>query len=270
MHKISGLLAILLASLLPGRAWCNPHALPFSYPYATLPKGLSEIEQYVDLTPVRASLNAETGETVTTLGSALVTEVEYGLTDRLELGLYMRFFTEPNTSAGDSQLRFDGLKQRLRYRFADPGAWPVDLGLYGEIAEFSDEIELEGKVILERRIGRWQLLANLWAEYAMHYSGERAWLANPTAGASFEIVPAFRVGIEYWMHGEIASNQSDGAPRDFNAQFHHYIGPAVLLQGARVWWAVAPYIRLDSWRRAGEVGDEFGRLWVRTIIGIEL
>jgi hypothetical protein len=267
MYKLTGVLAALLFSSWPSIARSNPHALPFSYPYATLPKGLSEIEQYVDLTPVRAIDSGD--RTVTTLGSALVTEVEYGLTDRFELGLYMRFFTEPADSGGNPQLRFDGLKQRLRYRFSEPGAWPVDLGLYGEIAEFSDEIELEGKVLLDRRIGRWQFLVNLWAEYALHYSGERAWVANPTAGTSFEIVPALRVGIEYWMHGELGSNRSDTS-RDFNALFHHYIGPAVLLQGSRVWWAVAPYIRLDAWGRDGQVGDEFGRLWVRTIIGIEL
>ena len=249
-------------------AWADPHALPFSYPTASLPGGLSEIEQYVDLIPLHAS--EASGAATTTLGSALVTELEYGLTDRLELGLYMVFFTDPSATAGAPQLHFDGLKQRLRYRFADLGVWPVNLAVYGEVAEFSDEIELEAKVLLDRRVGRWQFIANLWAERAFHYSGQREWVANPTAGASFQIVPAFHVGVEYWMHGEFGSNQPASMPSDFNAQAHHYVGPAFLMQGERVWWAVAPYVRVDEWGRSGQVGDQFGRFWIRSIVGIDL
>ena len=269
-RALAALLSILVfpAVFSSRAAWADPHALPFSYPTATLPGGLSEVEQYVDLSPVRAT--DASGTALTTLSSVLVTELEYGLTDRLELGLYMVFFTDPAATAGGSQLHFDGIKQRLRYRFADPGVWPVNLGVYGEIAEFSDEIELEAKVLLDRRVGRWQFIANLWAERAFHYSGQREWVANPTAGASFQIVPAFHVGVEYWMHGEFGSNQPAAAPSDFNAQAHHYVGPAFLLQASRVWWAVAPYVRVDDWGRAGQPGDQFGRFWIRSIIGVDL
>ena len=247
-------------------AQADPHPLPFSYPYATLPKGLSEVEQYLDLTPVR-TLDAADGTTPMTLRSVLVTEMEFGLTDKLEFGFYLQFFTDPAGEGAGSPLHFDGVKQRLRYRLADAGVWPVNVALYGEIAEFSDEIELEAKVLLERRIGRWQLLANLWGERAYPYAGRNEWVANPTGGASFEVVPAFHVGVEYWMHGQLGV---DEASRDFNSNFHHYIGPAFLLQSTRVWMAVAPYVRLDSWSRAAQAGDEFGRVWIRTIIGVTL
>lgn len=246
-------------------AWADPHPLPFNYPYHTLPAGLSEVEQYVDMTPVRAVADANTGSATTTLGSALLTEVEYGITDRLELGFYLAFLSEPGAN---SPVRFDGLKQRLRYRFAEAGAWPVDLGVYGEVAEFSDAVELEAKIILERRFNRWLVQANPWAERAYHYSGEREWVINPTAGVSFEVTPAFRAGVEYWMRDQLSSNRP--TENAFNAAGHHYVGPSFLLQGTRVWLAVAPYIRLDNWKRAGQVGDEFGRFWVRSIVGIEL
>jgi hypothetical protein len=262
------LLALGVSLLAPGTARADPHPLPFTYPYSTLPRGMSEIEQYVDMTPVRA---VDTSGLVTTSRGILVTEIEYGLTDRLELGIYLQFSNDPAGANGTSSsaLRFDGLKQRLRYRFADAGVWPVDLGIYGEVVELSNEIELEAKIIVERRFGRWLANVNLWGERELYYSGRREWVANPTGGVSFEVVPAFRVGVEYWMRGEFGA-PAPGPVDQFNQQAHHFIGPAFLLQGKRVWLAVAPYLRLDSWGRDGEFGDRFGRFWIRTIIGLEL
>ena len=250
----------------------DPHPLPYNYPYSTLPRGMSEVEQYVDMTSVKAF--DLTGAQHTTLRSVLVTEIEYGITDRLELGLYFQFANDPGAgTGGDVPLRFDGLKQRLRYRFADADVWPVNVAIYGEVAELANEIELEAKIILDRRIGRWHLIANLWGEREFYYSGRREWVANPTGGVAFEIVPAFHMGVEYWMHGEFGATPAPGTPatpKSFNENFHHYVGPAFLLQGSRLWVAVAPYLRVDTWDRAGQVGDRFGRFWFRTIIGLEI
>ncbi|MES1171983.1 MAG: hypothetical protein ABUL77_01995 [Bacteroidota bacterium] len=257
----------LWAAANPVRA--DPHPLPYSYPYSTLPRGMSEIEQYVDITPVRSFDSM--GNPTTPMRGVLVTELEYGITDRLELGFYLQFSSDPgSTNGGDAPLRFDGLKQRLRYRFADAGVWPVNVAIYGEIAELQNEIELEAKIILDRRLGRWHLIANLWGEREFYHSGRREWVANPTGGASFEIVPAFHVGIEYWMRAEFGATEAPGIAKPFNARAHHYLGPAFLLQGGRVWLAVAPYLRLDAWDRAGQFSDQFGRFWVRTIVGIDL
>lgn len=268
-------LSLALGTLMgAGIAYADPHPLPFSYPYSTLPRGMSEAEQYTDMTAVRANID-DSGASRYTLGSTLVTEIEYGITDRLELGLYFQFGNDPGLATGGGSavaLRFDGVKQRLRYRFADAGVWPVNVAIYGEVAELANEIELEAKIILDRRIGRWHLMANLWGEREFYYSGRREWVANPTGGVAFEVVPAFHVGVEYWMHGEFGAKPAAGelATKGFNENFHHYLGPAFLLQGSRLWVSVAPYLRLDAWDRDGQVGDRFGRFWFRTIIGLEL
>jgi hypothetical protein len=265
-------LSLLLgAVLLAPAAQADPHPLPYSYPYSTLPRGMSEVEQYTDMTTVKSF--DLSGAAHTTMRSVLVTELEYGITDRLELGLYFQFGNDPGVSTGgEIPLRFDGVKQRLRYRFADAGVWPVNVAIYGEVAELANEIELEAKIILDRRLGRWHLMANLWGEHEFYYSGRREWVANPTGGVAFEIVPAFHVGVEYWMHGEFGATPAPGetATKGFNENFHHYLGPAFLLQGSRLWVSVAPYLRLDTWDRDGQVGDRFGRFWFRTIIGLEL
>src|SRR5258708_33871168 len=79
--------------LVASRAAANPRPLPFSYPYETIPAEETEIEQYVDLTPVRV-LDAA-GEKVWDQQYLLQTELEYGLTARLELGLELWFESEP-------------------------------------------------------------------------------------------------------------------------------------------------------------------------------
>ena len=68
----------------------NPRALPFTYTTDTLPAGAVEIEQYVDLVALRA-ISPSSSLAEWYLPSAFQTEIEIGLADRLELGLYLTF-----------------------------------------------------------------------------------------------------------------------------------------------------------------------------------
>lgn len=264
-RRLLPIVVLLAAVVAPGVAWATPRALPFSYPYATLGKGGLELEQFVDMTPVRGL--DTTGELRYAPLGILTTELEYGLTDRLELALYIQLSENPASGTGESALHFDGIKQRLRLRLAEAGEWPIDVALYGELAELRNELEVEAKIILEKRLGRLQVLVNLWAEHEFYYDGRREWVLHPTAGASFEITPAVHLGVEYWMHGEFGGGAPAGA---FNPAPHHYAGPALLLLFNRFWWNIGPSIRLDALDRPTQLGDQFGRLWVRTIVGIDL
>jgi hypothetical protein len=253
--------------LVPPTARANPRPLPFSYPYATLPKGEAELEQFVDLTWVRSL--AETGETVWAPRSVLTTELEYGLSDHAELGLYLQLSENPNTGAGDAGLRFDGLKQRLRVRLGEPDQWPVNVALYAEVAELSNEIELEAKVILERRVGRMVLVTNLWAEHELYFSGRREWVIHPTLGTTYQFSPAFIAGLEYWMNLEIDA-RDPAWPQTFNPSAQHYLGPTFMVQFSRFWWSTGAYLRLNDFDRSPQFGDQFGRFWVRTVLGVDL
>jgi hypothetical protein len=142
-------------------SWANPHPLPYSYPYQTLPKGKIEVEEIADLVPMRVTREKEDGtrDAVTAVRSRLQTELEIGITDRLELGLYFQF--QQGATASTPALRFDGMKQRLRYRFAEEGDLPVDLGVYFELAELYNEVEIEEKLLLSRRFGYLTAVCNL-------------------------------------------------------------------------------------------------------------
>jgi len=252
--------------LLAGTARANPRPLPFTYQSESLPKGAGEVEQFVDFVPTRAQTPSDSAP-VWFLATQFQTEVEYGLTDRLELALYFtfvpsyeRFVNTPVMPEGN------GMKQRLRYRFADPEAWPVDVAIYGEIAENEREIELEAKLILQRRIGALRLIVNLWGERELYFNGAREWVLHPTAGATYELGPRFHLGAEGWMHAEY--EDGEGGPRPFAAGPHVYVGPAAMVNFGKLWWTTGLYFRTTDIDRTVQVGDTYGPIWIRTVVGI--
>jgi hypothetical protein len=250
-----------------GEASATPHPLPFSYPYATLPGGATEAEQYVDMIPVRVARELPgTTESVLTLRSALTTEIEYGITDRLELGWYFAF--EQSASPTTPALRFSGVKQRLRYRFVDEGEWPVDLGLYLEVAELFSVIEVEEKILLSRRFGPVTLLSNLWLEHEyLFQTGEVEHIYHPTFGVSFEASPNVAPGVEYWVRGKLGDSAKAG---EVSERPHHYVGPTLLLQGGESFLSLGAYARIDQFGKSAVPGDPWGKLWVRAILGVAL
>ncbi len=257
--------------LLSTGAFANPRPLPFTYQYETLPKGEAEVEEFVDVAPLYA-WDAD-HHSVLEPAYQLTTEVEYGLTDRLELGLYMVMKNEPDSEGAGAPLIFDGLKQRLRYRIGREGQLPVDIALYFEVAELHDEIELEEKVIVQKRFGRLKAIANLWVEQGFERGGEVSFTLNPTAGLVYELNENLTLGAEYWMHAEYTLASPEGeeeasAQDEWNHAPHHFLGPAISLRWDRLWWTTGVYGRLDDFERTIRPGDKFGRAWVRTAIGL--
>jgi hypothetical protein len=245
--------------LLAAAAAANPRPLPFTYPTDSLSQGSVEIEQFVDLSPVRVDTGPYPQFAPAT---ALTTEVEVGITDRLEIGMYFAFFDDPSQGGA---FHWDAIKQRARYRFADPGEWPVDVAIYLELAEEYDAFEVEAKVLLQRRLGPVTLDVNLWAEREFYWAGGGAWVLNPTAGVTYQLRPWLNVGFEYWGHAELGVEDAG-----FNEAFHHFIGPALMVQSGKFWWSVAPYLRLDGFDRGAQPGDEYGRVWIRSVVGLNL
>jgi hypothetical protein len=259
-------LSLAVSSVSPG-ASATPHPLPFSYPYATLPSGTTEAEQYVDLVPVRVARELPgSTESVVTLRSALTTEIEVGITDHLEAGWYFAF--EQSAAANGPALRFSGVKQRLRYRFAEEGELPVDIGLYLEVAELYSVVEVEEKILLSRRFGPLTVISNLWLEQEYLFQDD-VWkhIYHPTFGVSFEASPRVAPGLEYWVRGTFGSGSEESGVRE---KPHHYLGPTLLLQMGETFLSLGGYARLDDFAKTSTPGDPWGKLWVRAILGVGL
>ncbi|HEY2517871.1 MAG TPA: hypothetical protein VGI39_43675 [Polyangiaceae bacterium] len=253
-----------------GVAFANPRPLPFTYGYGTLGEGEGEVEEYVDLVPVKA-ISDKTGNPVSYLATQSQTEFEYGITDRLELGVYVAFQPYPGSNYQPQSLakltEGTGFKERLRLRLAEQGDWPIDVALYGELVEYTDEFEIEAKVILERRIGDLTLDVNLWGEHEWGWDGiEKDWVINPTAGATYQFSPSFHAGLEYWLRGEFPDG---GSPRSFSLGPHSFLGPTAMVNFGKFWWSTGVYARIDDVNHSPAPNDNFGPLWVRTVVGIE-
>jgi hypothetical protein len=260
---------VLLLSGLAGSAAANPRPLPFCYTAETLPAGALAIEQIVDLTPVPTLDN--TGAERTVPRATLTTEFELGLTGNLELGLVIQLADDP-LPGSEGALRFDGLKQRLRWRLTDPESFPVGVALYGELAELRNEIEVAGKVIIQRHLGPVRLLTNLWAEREFQHAGQRQWVLHPTFGAAYEPSPRLALGLEGWFLQEIPDRDHapPGSDRYNNGPLV-YLGPTVFARGGeQAWLSLGAYTRLSSFNRPGRLGDRYGRFWVRLMLGLGL
>jgi hypothetical protein len=263
-----GSVAALFSTLSSTTARANPRPLTFTYQSEQLAKGEAELEQFGDYTPVRAR-SAESGDLRWYGLSQFQTEFEYGVTDRSELGLYVSYV--PSSAPGFSEIprstEGTGLKQRLRYQLAPPGVWPVDVSVYGEIVETEREIEFEGKLVLQRRFGKLRAIGNFTAEREYYFDGVHDIVIIPTAGLTFEATPVVQPGFEYWMRAEYPEEESP-SPRPFQLGPHHYLGPTLLLQLGRLWWTTGLYTRLSDRSHSLTLGEGFGSVWLRTVVGL--
>jgi len=253
-------------------ASANPRPLPFTYQHEQLGKGESEIEQFVDLTPTHVRA-LDTGKSIWYGLTEFTTEYETGISDRLDLGLYVTLVptASPEQYVSVPQaIEGNGIKQRLRWGLAPTGAWPVDVSLYGETSENEQEFELEGKVLLQRRFSFVRLIANLSAEQEYYYRGQkRDFVLNPSAGVTFDPIPELQPGLETWVQGEWPEVNAPKR-RTFELGPHVYVGPTLLWQISRIWWSNGVYVRATDRNHTLAPGESFGNVWVRTVIGIGL
>lgn len=155
--------------------------------YHTAGRGEFEVEMHNDL-------NLKDLDNDDTYNSKHQMEFEYGLTNRLQLAYYEVFtWDRPN------DWQRDAFKIETKYRFSESGALPIDVALYGEYKNpnghregASDE--LEGKLIVSRDFGPWNLIANLITEREINTHEDWQW--EYTAGVSYALSPKARVGLE--------------------------------------------------------------------------
>jgi hypothetical protein len=259
------------ALTLSSAAAATPRPLPFTYPVETLDKGELELELYGDMTPLR--VQAAPGDP--SKGNLwepfylIQNEFEYGVSDRVELGFYQVFEGNPQ-DGGTNAMTFDGFKWEVRTRLADPGEWPIDLGLYFELETMHDELSFEEKVLLERRFGALRLMANLWVEESivrpLDASPPRQldFIVNPTAGFVYEVAPWFHPGVEYWARGRLDVPGSDPEA------VHHFVGPTLHFNWGKLWWTLGGYVDVTDTRTPDVNSAVYGPLWVRSVLGLTL
>jgi hypothetical protein len=241
----------LLAALLAGGAWvaatrADDRRFTYTYEPETPPARDLEYENWVTLGLGRSSQVGQDHYSVW----ALRQEVEYGVTDRYALGLYVNESVEsyhvPPTGSSVSSSKFQGVSLENRYNFLNPADHAIGFTGYLEGTYSGENAELEAKLIFGQRHGDWKWALNLdeateWEDHLSQVEGE--------LGASFGI--ARDLG-RYWSVGLELRNRTllpDYQRVESTALF---LGPVVSYHRARWWAALTVLPQIYGWNFGGD------------------
>jgi hypothetical protein len=194
-------------------------------------------------------------------------EFEYAVTDRLTGAAYLNF---SQAGAEGASLRFDGPSLEAIYLLAPRGRIPLDPAAYLELSESGQELEIEPKLLLAQRSGRWVGALNLIGEFDVHHGGEEETEGEAdkafvvAGGLSHEFGAVVALGLEaFWRHEFVGSGADHGL---FCA------GPTLNLQAGKMQLAVGWHPQLaGSPASSGHLDlRDFDRSQVRAILGVDL
>ena len=254
MSRIS--LAALAAFALFGALPAFADESPFGdiYTTDTLPKGGREVEQW---------LTYEHGRPFETFNHlAGRTEIEYGITSRLQASLYLNydwFENSPHSDKADTPhqnfARFTGVSGEVIYRLVDPYTHPIGVALYLEPLIGSDNREVEFKVLLQKNFldDRLVLAANGVLEYEWT-KDEEEWAHNTEVkallGLSYRFAPNWFAGAEFMFKREFDGHVFDHA---IAAADSFFLGPTVHYTHDKWWVTLSSQFQLPA---AGNLNGE--------------
>jgi len=157
---------ICLLILVAGSQYSFSQDRVFTHTYQTnvLPSGVKELEYW-------STLRSGKKEFYNALDQRF--ELELGLGGNLQTAFYFNTKTVKQ-KVGDAIVSSTetGFSNEWKYKFSDPVANKLGFGLYGEIGFAGDEIELEGKVLLDKKFGNNLVAFNFVGEYEIEYEVE--------------------------------------------------------------------------------------------------
>ncbi|WP_428939211.1 hypothetical protein [Fontivita pretiosa] len=241
-------------------AWADPR--PFTFTYDTYPvgKGNFEYEQWV-------TYRTHTQEDSDLTRIDLRHEIEIGLADNFDLGLYL-----PNWRYEDTEdhtgPQFDSISAEFIYYPLNPVTDPIGMGLYMEVGVAEDELQFEPKLLLQKDINNWTFAYNLILEteiegvFDTEHENEVEGVIGHAIGVSYGIAPGWQLGAELTIESEYADwEKYQGTVV--------YAGPAISYQRGTIpgtqagWWVtVTPAFQLSD-------EEDQPDLAVRMIAGIE-
>jgi hypothetical protein len=208
-------------------------------------------------------------------------ELEHGIAPGLQLALYWNFSTQTEDVVQDSLTReltrvtdseFASASAELKYQLSDPTADVLGSALYLETTVGPRESELEGKLIVDRSIGKWLLAANMIAELELepvrNSDGselETALVLEPTMAVAYALPHGASVGFELRAPIGVAGEGESATL---------FGGPVARLSDRAFWMAmgIEPQLAAFSGKSAGSRLDlsHHERLEVRLLAGFFL
>jgi hypothetical protein len=265
MPRISRLAFVLpaLLAVAPSVARANDRHFTYTYESAVLPPGAKELELWVTPRLGRDTFYSRFDNRL---------EFEVGLTNRLQTSIYLNLNSitaaDP-TGARQTETEFAGVSSEWKYKVSDPVADALGFALYGEVTAATSELELETKLIFDKRVGPWLFGGNFVAEHEMEFQpGE----------TEHELAVELDLGVSYF----VGENWTFGLEvRNTNAfpgyeEWEHsalFAGP-VLAYYTQSWWlALTVLPQLPALKKEGpgmRVLDEHEKFNARLLLSFHL
>ena len=278
---LSNIISFLVPFAANSSASAHARLLPFSYGNETLEQEQVVIEQALD---ARSAIVIDgDGRRAWDPQFRMQFEWGYGISDRLTLGVALVLSSAPGSS-----MFLEGTKQRLHARLVDQSHSPVEIGFSFEVVEFRTVLAFEERLVLQRRWGRFLIISNTAvAEELPSYHPVVTWIIDQTVGPAVRVSEHMHLAAEYWLRVGIGEHEmqkqlsnADTAVMhsdpDIGLDTHHFIGPAITFEWHRFWWSTAAYVRLDPMPAETDLvtsrrlADPYGRIWVRSVLGLVL
>jgi hypothetical protein len=220
-------LTALFAFPTTGRA--DRRIFGYTYPYQTLPKGMLELEHYLDLglagwdNPATPAVE----ESWSAPDWRHQLEFEYGISDHLDFGFYNVFRQKPYGT-----LKYEGLKVRSRYRFGEQGQRAIDPAIYLEVAYSGEAVKLEQMLILSKVLGKFEFTMNAKIEQEFGFKAKKwEYEALPLMGIGYHFNHHLALALEYYGKLKVEEGKVE--------YFVSYLGPAISVAGNQFFWTLA-------------------------------
>ncbi len=256
-----------LLSAVPAMA--NERHFTLSYESATLPAGAIEIEPQTTFRMGREQYY---------LGMDHRLEFEFGITDRLMGAIYLNFGSETARAGSEivSSSQSQGASAEFKYNLSNASADAIGSALYLELTATPLEYEIEGKLLLDKRLGTWHVVGNLIYEREWGFEGfwNNEHKIAVSLGATHFLTEHLTLGAEVYGQGTL--EQSAAGSDTSLAHGALFAGPVVGYASHSWWLATSVTPQLvgfgDAVTAAGTTRDlqDFHAVQARVILGIHL
>lgn len=147
-------LAVLFLSLYAAPLFSNERTFSYVYETATLPPGAKELEVWNTFRLGRLEHYEALDQRI---------ELELGVADDVMTAFYL------NSRQENGVYKSRGFSNEWKFKVSDPVADEVGFALYGEAGFQAHEIELEQKLLLDKRLEEWLGAFNAVAEQEFKY-----------------------------------------------------------------------------------------------------
>lgn len=224
----------------------SEHALAtdrkFSYVYevTTAPKGTVEFENWV-------TWKHSDNRTGKVDRFDFRHELEFGVTDRFQAAVYLANWTY-DSRATEDEVRYENSGIELMYRLSNPTTDFLGSGLYFEGLVGDENLELEGKLLLQKNFGPLVIAYNavLEAEWEGKDLEERTGEFKETLGVSYELTKNFAIGGEL-LHEVEFPDWGDAE------EGRVWAGPNIAVRGGRTFAVLAGLFQLTDVKEEPDV-----------------